>query len=124
MKQKCYSFFTMFLCILLLSSCGDSKKTLNLPEGFELVRHFGNIFFIHVSPPILGDKKEQKKAARHICKEMTTEFCEIYMWGNLEDVPQALPIRGNKEYGYLKQRPEQRRDKFKCLGCVEEDEWE
>jgi len=57
-------FLTLFVSLLLLSSCAEDKETLE--EGFEWVANDGRSHFIYVSEDHLNDKVAQRNNSKVI----------------------------------------------------------
>ncbi len=79
------------MCLFLLAACEDKGK---LPEGYEIVNNDGASHFVYVSEEHLGDKTNQRDAARVICNDIFKQpnYCEVYFFDNKEDIPTKFPI--------------------------------
>lgn len=88
-------FLLPFLLVFLIAACDDDKK---LPDGYKLISIDGNSYFVYMPEKYIGDKTSQREAGKIVCVDLykSGDYCDVYFWTNMEDIPKKFPIVNRK----------------------------
>jgi hypothetical protein len=88
-------FVLPFLLIFAIAACSEDKT---LPEGFKLISIDGSSYFVHMDQKYVGDKTMQREVGKIVCVDMynSGDYCDVYFWTNLEEIPRKFPIVNRK----------------------------
>lgn len=92
--------FGILLLVIAVSAALTScdKKREPLPTGFKLMASDGRSHFLFVEEYQIGDRVAQREAGRIVCTVFNNhgDYCEVYMWRVMSDIPKKLPIINRK----------------------------